>query len=240
MMESNILNAGTKFIVVNSSDSVYTPGSIGFMSYVRGRDADFDNVVHVSTVFTKRGKGGKERLSLADISMPTFSLEKSDKTIGVYPDNRRKDFLEIKIFPQYANIIEMTDIDYLGWALSYSLFVAKLSTKATKMSPWPKDSEDIMNKILYVHKSFEGDPNGTKSMYCNQAVRDDFVKRIRFTEGSLISVSLNYMFKVSEIEDLVAKKIQGRNLISADEAAVYYSKKKALSDIMKSKKVKIL
>ena len=240
MVESNILNAGTKFIVVNSSDSLYTPGSIGFMSYVRGRDSDFDNVVHVSTVFTKRGKGGKERLNLADISMPIFSLEKSDKTVGIYPDNKRKDFLEIKIFPQYSNIIEMEDIDYLGWALSYSLFVAKLSTKATKMSPWPKDSEDIMNKILYINKAFEGAQLDTKAMYCGPGARDEFVKRIRFIEGSLISVSLNYMLKVSEIEEYVANKIQSLDLISTDEVKAYYSKKKALLDIMKSKKVKIL
>jgi len=201
IIPSQIFNTGTKFVVTKDSiDGTFGPGTTGFVSYVKGRDRDYPNVVFLRVVITKRGKNGKERFDRSEISTPIFDF-KSKHLSEVLPDERRRYYVHIEpdgVMPN--NILKLSDIDYLGWANAYARYIYKLNSRAQHMSVWPGGNKDMLNRVLHLHDYFQEDPDYTKSEYASPETRETFTRRIRIMESTLVRCCLSYMLKVAQTE----------------------------------------
>lgn len=206
-INSNIFNTGTKFIVnEKTSDGSFGPGTTGFISFVRGKDRDFPNVVYYTAINIKRGKSGKERLELIEISTPVFELE-DEEMDSIIPDKKRRNFVRISPANMPSSILEMSNIDFLGWAAAYTQCVCKINTKSNRVNAWPKGDGAILNRMLNISSYYQEDPTYTKESYGGEGSRRDFINRIRMMESTLTKCSLSYMQKVAEIEFTAIRSI---------------------------------
>jgi len=156
--------------------------------------------VFLRVVITKRGKSGKERFDRSEISTPIFDF-KSKHLADYLPDERRRYYVHIEPADgMSSNIMNMSDIDYLGWANAYARYIYKLNSRARHMSVWPSGNKNMLNKILHLHDYYSEDPDYTKHEYANSETRDMFVRRIRIMESTLVRCCLAYMLKVSQTE----------------------------------------
>ena len=209
-LSSNILSTGNKF-VVNSDiyDSTFGPGSLGIVSYVKGIDVKFANVVHLQVVTLRRGKQGKDRIDVDVISVPIFGF------IGmisskIMPDEKQKQYICTEPVHSTINTIyNMTDLNYLGWALSWALYLYKLSRNTKPFCVWPKKNKNIMNKMLDMPSYWKDDPTYLIETYCSGDAREKFIKQMRIIEVSLVDTALIYMSKVVNLEVLAITNLMG-------------------------------
>lgn len=220
MIRSNLFAPGIKFEVVDkTSDTTYGPGTTGYMAFVKGKDRDFVNVGFLSTIITRRGKSGKSRLHVAEISTPVFDVE-HEGMVNILPDSKRKYFLRLnKVNQTYKDVFSMPEIDYLGWASAYAKylnFICKLGGPGnTKFQLWPKDSHDILNRVLTLPEIYEDDTEAG-FVLSGTDERNLFTSKARKIEASAVKNTLTYQLKLKCWEKDVMIYLHGKN-INAEE-----------------------
>jgi hypothetical protein len=197
-LTSQIFGTGTKFVVMDDTkDGTFGPGTIGFISFVKGHDQDYSNVIYINTVIVKRGKTGKKRIDNNELSTPIFDF-KDENLSKVMPEEKRRYYVHIEqVLPYEDNVQRMSDIDFLGWAYAQTLYVYKLSSRAKHVGVWPSDPEHFLNKMLHIGDYFSDDMDDT---FTSIAFREKFARGIRSLESTLVKSSLLYMYKVAELE----------------------------------------
>ena len=100
----------------------------------------------------------------------------------------------------YHTIHEMEGLDFLGWALAWTLYLQKLSKCTKPFCIWPKKSSNIMNKMLNISSFWYENNEYTIEDFCSPLQREKFVKQMRTLESTLVNCSLSYMIKVTESE----------------------------------------
>lgn len=244
-LKSQIFSAGTKFEVTDkSTDSIFGPGTTGFVSFVKGMDQDYRNVFYYRFVTTKRGKGGKERLEISDLSTPVFDID--DENIAkVLPDEKRKYYVHLKaVSPVPCSVMEMSKIDFLAWGLSVARYVRKLNTRAKHVNTWPSSSSDMLNSFVRMDDFYNEDPSHTKANYTTPEVRDGFTRRIRVMESGLVRCALSYMKKIADIEEKAVLSILksdeniGTRAVLKDTYKSFSSKRAALESLVAAHQVK--
>lgn len=200
-LSSNILSTGNKFVITEkTTDGVFKPGTVGIVSYVKGIDTECSNVAYFTAIILKRGKTGKQRIDLEQISTPIFSFEKMGLST-VMPDKKRKRYLYMEPMPQaHHSIQSMSNLNYLGWALSWSCYLNQLAKCTKPFRIWPKKNNDIMNRILNIAIHWHEDRDSTIDMFCSIEKRKNFVEKMRMMEATLFNCSLLYMLKIAECE----------------------------------------
>jgi len=200
IFKSNILRPGEKFIITDkSTDGRFLPGSTGFISFVKGVDQQFANVVHFSVVMTKKGKSGKERIEMADMSTPIFepSLPEGELTI---PGPDRRYFTRMEhIINNVDSVRKMTTYDFMGWALARTKFIHKLSSKATFLKVGLQPSA-VFNNIVELPHTFSENPTATKEYYARNDIIDELVTVLNKTESKLAKCSVGYMHQTATLE----------------------------------------
>lgn len=199
-LSSSILSTGNKFIVTDeTNDNTFGSGTTGIISYVKGVDIKCPNVVYLCVVILKRGKHGKQRLDIGTISTPIFNFENMGSS-KLMVDEKRKYYvyIEPKVSSVYT-IYEMDDLDYLGWALSWTGYLYRLSQFTKPFYVWPS-KDTIVGKMVDVHLYWNGAPKETANVFCPNKKREDFIKQMRMLEATLTNCSLSYMSKVSNLE----------------------------------------
>lgn len=197
-LTSQIFNTGTKFIVTDDTkDSTFGPGTVGFVSYVKGHDQDYPNVAYFNAAIIRRGKTGKKRIDFSEMSTPIFDF-KDDNLVKVMPEEKRRYYVHIEpVLPYEDRVQRMSDIDFLGWAHSQARYVQKLSTRAKHVAVWPSESASPLNRILNMNENYSEDMDDSLT---NAVSREKFSKSIRMLESTLVKSALLYMCKVSEVE----------------------------------------
>lgn len=200
-LSSNILYTGNKFVVTEKTvDGTFRPGTTGIVSYIKGIDTGCSNVVYLTAVILKRGKTGKSRIDLEQVSTPIFSFKTMDSS-EVMPDKKRKRYIFAEPDVQiYRTVHEMESLEFLGWASAWALYLQKLSKCTKPFCIWPKKSGDLMNKMLNISSYWYENAKYTIEDFCSHQQRDRFVKQMRTLESTLINCSLSYMIKVTESE----------------------------------------
>lgn len=243
-LSSNILSTGSKFIVTNKiSDGTFGAGTTGIVSYVKGVGIECANIAYLQTVILKRGKQGKSRLDVELISIPVFSFDTMNSST-IMPDEKRKYYIDTKpcSSPLYT-IYEMSDLDYLGWALSWTNYLSQLSQYTKPFNIWPMKQKNIMNKMLNASEYWKEDPTYLSDAYCDSNSREKFIKQMRIMELTLASCSLSYMLKIAKIEVQAIKyliahnrnkiKIENKDKLSATLAS--FTKKYTNLKLLKEK-----
>lgn len=221
LLNSNILNPGTKFVVTDDSvDSTIGPGTTGFISHIIGHDQDYANVVYARTILTKRGKLGKERLDTGEMSMPIFDI-KSDDMVKIMPDEKRRYYVHIEPLKlSYASVEEMSNIEFIAWAQVCAAYVRKLNGKAKQMTVWPADGNDILNRMYNIVNYYGEDAAITKDEYGKKDIRDNFVRAFRLMESTLIRCALSYKIKTIEIEERALNEINSQGVATNQKDAI--------------------
>lgn len=232
ILNSHIFSTGTKFVVTDQTkDGTFGPGTTGFVSYVKGKDRDFPNVVYLKAVVVKRGKGGKERLNFSEISTPIFETSDVDMT-DLMPDEKRRYYVHIEPERDVAHdVMKMEEIDFLGWALSYAQYIFKLNSRAKRISVWPQENNAICNRILNLEEYYSEDPEHTKEVMANLGARTSFVQNIRIKESTLVKCCLSYMLKIAQLEEAAIKAVAVKfpeNALLTNSALAFSNKAKAL------------
>jgi hypothetical protein len=233
---SQIFNTGTKFIVTDDTkDSTFGPGTIGFVSYIKGPDQDYPNVVYINAAIIRRGKTGKRRIDFSEMSTPAFDF-KDDNLGKVMPEEKRRYYVHIEpVLPYEDRVQKMSDIDFLGWAHSQARYVQKLSTKAKHVAVWPSESGSLLNRILNVNENYSEDMDDSLT---NSEAREKFSKSVRMLESTLVKSALLYMCKVAEVEKRAISCLcqEGLNIGNPDVMEktmhVFKSKKDTLQTLM--------
>ena len=201
-LSSNILSTGNRFIITNkTTDGTFGPGTIGIMSYVKGVDVMCENVAHLHVIILKRGKNGIPRLDMGSILVPIFNFKNIDSST-IMPDKKQKYYvyIEPKAIP-FHTVKEMPDLDYVGWCLSWTCFLYKLSRRgAHPFSIWPTNSKNIINYVFNTPSFWKEDPKHVFKTLCSNVKREEFIERMRIIETTLCNHSLSYMLKVSLLE----------------------------------------
>lgn len=135
---NSILRPGTKFVVTpDSVDNCYGPGTTGFISFVKGRDNKFPNVVYYEVVIVRRGKTGKQRIEIGEISTPVFNIDQFPDAKVEMPEEKRKFYVNIEKSDD-ACVTEMMPINFLGWVASQCQYLTKLNSRVKQPEVWPK------------------------------------------------------------------------------------------------------
>ena len=205
-LSSNILSTGSKFTVNDKiSEGIFGVGTTGIIGYVKGVDVECANIVYLQTVILKRGKQGKSRLDVELISIPIFNSD-------IIFDEKRKHHVNIEPYSSPLHTIhDMTDLEYLGWALSWASYLNQLSRYTKPFSIWPIKNKNIMNKMLNASDYWKEDPVYLNESYSNFNARERFIKQMRIMELTLTTCSLSYMLKVAKLEVQAVKYLITHN-----------------------------
>lgn len=201
LLSSNILSTGNKFVVAKKTvDGTFRAGTTGIISYIEGIDTECANVVFLLAVILKRGKTGKQRIDLEKISTPIFNFKKMD-SVSIMPNKERKRYIYTEPTHKiYRNIHDMGNLEYLGWAFAWVLYLQKLSKCTKPFCIWPKKENHILNRMLKISSFWEENADYVIEDFCNKKKRESFTKNMRIIESTLSQCSLSYMVKVAESE----------------------------------------
>ena len=200
VIENNMLRPGSKFTVIDGvTDSTFGPGTTGFVAYVKGFDQDYQNVVFLECVISKRGKTGKSRMDTAQISVPIFNVD-DKKFSEMMPDEKRRYYVYIKPEPVPGSLMEVDGMDFIGMSFARALFLHKLSTRANRMNVWPKSRDDMLNKFLNMNSFFDENPEEVIDRFSTEDIRMGFITKSRIIEATLLKCSLAYIAQLTRIE----------------------------------------
>jgi hypothetical protein len=139
---------------------------------------------------TRRGKGGKPRLMTATLSIPIFHVDHKGFAKLMPSDGMRKYYVHVERHrPMAENILEMTDLDFLGYAVALSKRVKHMSDQC-QHKKWPGAKSNPINVLKRLPDFFEEDPEKYCEKYGNPDFRNTFVEEIRRLTSSLVRMHL--------------------------------------------------
>lgn len=242
-LNSSIVVAGTRFVVNDrTEDSTIAPGSTGFISYIRGRDDDYHNVAYLRTIITRRGKNGKHRIDMVDLSTPIFDIAGDAEVSRIMPEEKRKYYVHINVPNETIkeDVLEYSDIDYLAWGCAYASYVQTLCQKATHINPWPTKGNDLLNVISNIMSIYSENPEAALIKAAIEE-RETFIQRLRMVELAVADCAIQYMTRIAKIEETAIKEIKtyckniGTTNIVKNTIDLFTFKCKQLNDIAKNK-----
>jgi len=192
---------GEKFVVNQDvKDTTFTPGSTCFMSYMNDPDPDYQDVVRVRAVVIRRGKGGMDRINVNNFSVPVFTDERMLKHDNYLPVGRKYYIHVNKETLPTAHVMEMGNIDFLGWSCAKALYMYYLSTnfaKKTAPSLWPSSNKSSVAIAARFTEYFENNPEVTIQNYAESLnFRTDFIAELRMLESAGAKAGILYHKRV--------------------------------------------
>jgi hypothetical protein len=192
-LHSNIFETGTRFII---SDKIKNPshlsGSIGFVSYLSGLDDSYQNVANISTIITRKGKTGKERLFFCKLKIPIFAFE-NEQFLKILPTvESRRNFVFIEKDGennQTLNLMDVAPLYFIGWATAMANKL-KLMSSLCKHSKWPGGNKTPVNKILRLPDYFGEDTLSHLDTYGSLEFREAFLNETRNMYSSMVKIHL--------------------------------------------------
>lgn len=228
ILQSNISGCGVPYKVgTNSEDGVYKPGTLGLLSFVKGRDLDFANVVYFHVITIRRGKGGKQRLDFNEISFPIFNTKnimEMSKTADHMPPLDRRYYVVIEPQPlSFNHTMEMDGHDFLAWACCHAKYLSQLRRATSGFRMWPKDNKHIMNIMSAMNDYMSGNYNDEQHVdmfekYTAGGVREDFVRKMRKISSALAQSHVTYKLKTAKLEyDAIVHVHKNAKLFGVDK-----------------------
>jgi len=149
-----VCNPGTKFIVADyTANKAFPPGSLGFISNYGGQFRTFPNTILAEAIIIRRGKKGKDRLERATFATPVFDTGPR-VTESKY---RGYNFVYTESTGDvYKSVLDMPELDFLGWSLAYCHHLTKLFREMTNR--WPKEKYHPVNALKRAPGYFNEDP----------------------------------------------------------------------------------
>jgi hypothetical protein len=212
MLKNILFAAGAKFKVVSpSNDSTYGVGTLGFISYIESIDPSFMNVAMTYAIIIRRGKGGKHRLDYTKMYIPIFPIDHEGFAKAMPTGGVRRPYLTIeRDMPKITNIMDLTDIEFLGWACSQARRLRFMSEQCRHFK-WPSAKKHPINSKVRTNDYIEEDPPAYLSQYTSSDYRTQFLDCLRPMLSTMIRVDLIHNMAHAEASATAAEFIQFTN-----------------------------
>jgi hypothetical protein len=179
------------FIVSDKiKDGSYPPGSLGFLSFVRGVDESYQDLAKVCAVIIQVGKTGKARIQNATLSIPVFYVEHEgfDKLL---PNNgERKGFVHIdRNIPMTVDVMALDPLYFLGYAVAMAKRIKHMSDQC-RHKKWPEAKSNPINILKRMPDYFNEDPDTMLDKYTNEDFRINFVEEARRMTSRMVRVHI--------------------------------------------------
>jgi hypothetical protein len=201
MIGTNILNPGIKFIVLDEpKDGAFPPGTTGFMGCLRGSENRRAYVYNANVTIIRKGKGGKDRIDTCSLNTPVFLTEEMQNNkayLEVLPMGS-KYYVHIRTVPMESNLLEMSNLDFIGWSGAYNQYIQHLIGFSNHGYRWPEDKSDPLNTTAHLSDKWANDPVGLLDLFSSNEYRIKVVNTIRKAEASLIRCVSTYQFKLTQ------------------------------------------
>ena len=216
MFSNDLVGPARRFVVSgDSTDTTFGPGSVGFVSHIRGGDTDFPNLIYVAASVIRRGKTGKERLEAAELCIPLFDSD-DDALKKFWPAENEKRKSLIRIEPPNSStkvhISSMSDIEFLGWSNSVALFLDKLLSASARIKSISPDNQNALSRLVSLPERFGYDQNETKGEYCSAEHRLSIISTLRQIESAFSRCIAVYRKKVAGMQMDVAGHLISHNV----------------------------
>ena len=201
ILTSNLLEAGAMFKVTDDiKDNTFSPGSLGFVSYVKGIDESYQNVAKMFTVMIRRGKSGKARLMDVTLCVPVFYVDHKGFKKLLPEEGNKKYFMHIeREAPLATDIMTYPGLEFLGYASAIAKRIKYMSDQC-KHKKWPEAKSHPINILKRLPENFEGDPDAYLERANDPEFRTIFVDESRRMISSLIRVHLQMDITRAETE----------------------------------------
>lgn len=226
-MTQSVQSTGDFFLVTNKiKDTIFPPGTAGFMSFVAGAGNKNPNVAYHKIITVRRGKKGKERLNINTIKTLIFNLPEISLSEEELKNQEYKNIIDIDLTTNNINkeITTLSEyknnLQFLGWLLSRSLLVKELNSVVydgnNKIIQHTEASHKYMNNkinILNNHKKSRltefisnivecfnnGDLDYINDRFTNKATKFMLINELRTAETQLIIPRLEYQNRVCSV-----------------------------------------
>lgn len=202
ILQSQLLEPGAMFKATDGvKDNSFPPGSLGFISFIRGIDESYQDIAKICAVIIRCGKSGKDRVMNATISVPVFFVDKSKEFDKLLPtDGHRKGYIHTeREIPMVSNIMELSPMHFLGYAVAMSKRIKHMSDQC-KHRRWPEAKSNPINVLKRMPDIFEEDPPVYIEKFTGLSFRETFILEARRMISSLIRVQLQLDVTRAETE----------------------------------------
>jgi len=197
ILKSNLFNPGVKFIAAGDvKDNTLPPGSLGFLSYFKNPDRDYQNVAHAAVIVIRRGKAGQDRVEQRDVSFPIFTDKRMLKHDEYLPIGR-KFYIHIKKEPfTKKDLMDVSPLEFLGWCYAYSKYlryITKNYVYPAKNAVWTDETVGRhLTSTGRIPEHFVEDPAATTRTFACKEFRSDYITAARKLEAKLIKCVCSY------------------------------------------------
>jgi len=195
---------GTPFIVNDFvKDCSVGVGSRGFLSVIHGIHDTYQNLAKITSVITRKGKGGKPRLEKHEFCIPIFiyfeneeNFRKLMPTVGdvrVYTSIERETEEE-----EMLDIAKVPTIDFLGWASAMVINLRHVSGK-NRYGTWPEDQAHPLNRFQRMPELYNEDKERFEEQYKEKPARQLVVDAIRRMDSALCKMKVGHSLRTFDI-----------------------------------------
>lgn len=191
ILTSNLFEAGAMFKATDVvKDNNLPPGSLGFVSFVRGIDESFQNVAKICAIMIRKGKTGKPRIMNSTICTPVFYMD-AKPFIKLMPEEGvRKCYIHVeRHVPMNTDIMAFGPLEFLGYAVAMSKRIKHMSDQCHHKK-WPEDKAHPVNALKRLPDIFNEDPEGYMEKFANEPYRCNFVEEARRMFSALVRMQL--------------------------------------------------
>lgn len=204
ILQHCLFNTGVRFTVIpDVKETTFSPGSIGFMSYVKEADNDYQNVAYMTAIVVRRGKGGIQRVNASGMSIPVFRDERMLEHENYLPLGRRY-YVHIEKMPlEEKHLLDIDDLSFLGWACAQAKYLNHLILNVTRPKAkklWPSGQKN--NPLVHANRfpeHFDGDKELTLEKFTNKGFREAFIMEARRMEAYLAKCVLLHKRNIAAI-----------------------------------------
>jgi len=262
ILKPTISTPGTSFEVGDGiKDTIFSPGTSGYLSYIVGPDYNNPNVVFHKVITTRRGKRGKERFNVNILLSPIFTLPGVEMDWLIPTDVERKHLVDMRAIKGITKDIISNKItsnfSFISQTLSRALLTAELDKAVypsadkimqtvglpghKEVTIWPKSKTSMLRRFVReVETSFnDGNQEGLYDYYCSKKARLQLLHELKNVESCLIIPRLEYQRKISgvmlEALDYIQEKLNEASKTERPDKAQLLRQVNATRKVIKGK-----
>ena len=179
----------TKFTITDQMITTkMLPGTEGFIAFVTSQGS-YISTAH--TIITKKGKKGKPRIEKTEISVPIIW----DPTVPT------QDFFgycsHMDLESSKTNVMDMDDLDFLGWASAYRYLLGHLSQNSTiNYTIWTKSDDSAVREL---YRQLGSRLEYKLELVSDKGFRQRFIDEIR-SAASILNENLANYYQYNSIK----------------------------------------
>lgn len=200
-LTSKLLEPGAMFKVTDTiKDTVYQPGSLGFISFIIGIDDSYQNLAKIRAITVRKGKGGKDRIMSSNLFIPIFYVDHEGFKKLLPGEGSKKGYIQIKRhIPMAVNVMTLDSLSFVGQAVALSQRIRHMSEQC-RHKKWPEGKNHPVNAMRRLPDYFEEDPPALLEKFSSDGFRESFILEARRMSSSLVRMQIQLDMTRADVE----------------------------------------